>query len=86
MSVRTYTLAYVALMAMLLLTYASTLVPLGAFKPVANIGIGAVKAAIILCVFMHLAKAEPLTRLAGALAYLWLILMFVLGFSDYLTR
>ena len=86
MSRRTYVWTYVALMALLIVTYVSTFVPLGAFKPIVNIGIGAAKAAIILLFFMHLVKAEPLTRLAGLIGYAWLVLMFVLGLSDYLAR
>lgn len=86
MSRRTYAFTYAALMVLLLITWGSTFVPLGPIKPVVNIGIGMTKAAIIILFFMHLVKAEPLTKLAGAVAWLWLVLMFALGFSDYLAR
>ena len=62
------------------------LYPAAPGKIVAGLAIGLVKVALIGFVFMRLNKASPLIRLTAGAGALWLLLLFVFLFSDYLTR
>lgn len=85
-SVRPLVVTWAALMALLGLTIGATFLPLGPFMPVANIGIALVKTALIGRVFMHLAELDGLVRLAAVGALAWLVILFLLTASDYLSR
>ena len=49
-------------------------------------GVSVAKILLIMTVFMHLRQENPLVRLAAAAGFFWLLLMFTLTLSDYLTR
>jgi cytochrome c oxidase subunit 4 len=85
-STRTIVLVYGLLMALLALTIGLTYVPLGPFKPVANLGIAVIKTGLIVWVFMHLREVTPMVRLFAAAALFWLALLLGLGLTDWLTR
>ena len=85
-SIRPLVLTWAALMALLGLTIGATFLPLGPFMPVANLGIAALKTALILWVFMHLRELGGLVRLAAIGAFAWLAILFLLTGADYLTR
>lgn len=80
--IRKLALAYLALIALLALTVASSFIDLGGFNSALNLAIAAAKAGIIAFVFMHLAATEPLPRLAVAAAGLWLAILFGLTLAD----
>jgi cytochrome c oxidase subunit 4 len=44
------------------------------------------KAALIVLYFMHVRYGNPLLRIFAATGFLWLLLMFALMSTDYLTR
>jgi cytochrome c oxidase subunit 4 len=71
--------AYVALLALLALTVASTFIPLGPINTVINLAVAVAKAGIILIVFMGLRRAGPLPILAAATAGFWLLILFGLS-------
>jgi cytochrome c oxidase subunit IV len=77
---------WLALMGLLAATLVLAYVPLGGFNPVVALGIAAVKAALVAVFFMHLKRPDPLLRLAGCAALLWLFFMFSLTFGDLLSR
>jgi cytochrome c oxidase subunit IV len=85
-SARTLVLVWVALLALLTLTIGATFLPIGPLKPVANLGSAFAKALLIFWFYMHLAEESGLVRLAAAGAAAWLLIMFGLMSTDYLTR
>ena len=82
----TLVLVWLALLVLLGLTLGSTFLPLGAMKPVVNIGIAFAKAALIFWFFMHLKEVGGLIRLAAFAGLVGVIIMMALMSSDYLTR
>jgi cytochrome c oxidase subunit IV len=84
--VRTYVLAWAALMGLLLVTLGSAYVPLGPFNSALNLGIAAVKALLVAWFFMHLRDASAVARLVAVVALVMLGLLAGLSGSDYATR
>ncbi|MFO1039653.1 MAG: hypothetical protein U1E45_22645 [Geminicoccaceae bacterium] len=78
--------ALFCLFALLYLTVRGAFLPLGSVSPLLSFGIGAVKALIVLWTFMQLNKPDALLRLAATAGLFWLVTLFGLTFSDYLTR
>ncbi|HUO13195.1 MAG TPA: hypothetical protein VMU37_10620 [Caulobacteraceae bacterium] len=58
----------------------------GALKPALTLAIAAGQALLSGLLFMRLDKAAALVRLAAAAGFMWLSLLFILAFGDYLTR
>jgi cytochrome c oxidase subunit IV len=82
----TFVLVYLVLLCLLALTIGVAQLQLGAIKPAANLGIAAVKAVLIAWFFMHVREGSGLVRLFSAAALFWLLILFGLGLSDWLTR
>jgi cytochrome c oxidase subunit 4 len=82
----TYSLVFAALLAMLALTVAVAFLPLGGWGPVAAMSIAVAKATLIMLYFMHLRQEEGLVRVFAVSGVVWLLLLFTLLLSDYLTR
>src|SRR4051794_38769210 len=83
---RTLVLVWVALMTLLALTIGATFLPLGGAKPVANLVIAIVKAALILWFYMHLRELDGLVRLAAMAAFVALVILIGIISTDYLGR
>jgi cytochrome c oxidase subunit 4 len=79
-------LTYLALLALLALNIASTYMNLGNVKPWINVSIAAAMTALIIVFLMHVSQNSSLVRLFAAGGFFWLIFMFSLTLSDYLTR
>ena len=79
-------IVWVALMALLSLTIAATLLGLGPAAPFISYGIALTKAGLILWFFMDLRKDRGTERLAGFSAFAWAAILFVFLAADYLTR
>lgn len=75
-----------ALLALLTLSAASALIKLGTWNTVINLGIAAIKALLVMSVFMHETEARKLTRMASALGFVWLTMLIGLALFDFLTR
>ena len=85
-SVGTYLLVFAALAAGTLLTWYASTVDLGwANTPIALI-IATIKAVLVVLFFMHVIHSTRLTWVVIIAAFLWLGVLFVLTFADYLTR
>lgn len=82
----TLVLVWAALMALLAATVGISFLHWGAWNSVLNLGIAVAKTALILWFYMHFRRTRPLVRLAGAMAPLWLAILFGLALSDYFTR
>ena len=77
---------WLALLILLALSVGSAYIQLGAFNTPINLAIAAVKVALVVVFFMQLDSSSTLLRLASVAGLFWLVLMFGLTASDYLTR
>jgi cytochrome c oxidase subunit 4 len=85
-AVRTIFVAWAALLALLVLTIAASFAPLGRVLPYVSYAIAFAKTAIVAWIFMELRARDGLQRLALAVGFVWLAILFVLLFADNLTR
>src|SRR5437660_11892665 len=82
----TYFFVFAALAAGTLLTWYASTINLGwANTPIALL-IATIKAVLVILFFMHVIHSTRLTWVVIIAAFLWLGVLFVLTFSDYLTR
>ena len=84
--IRVYLAVFVALLLFTATTTAVAFVDLGPFNNVAALGIAAVKASLVILYFMHVRTSTRLTPLVLAASAFWLVILFGLSLSDYLTR
>ena len=85
-ALRTYIFVFVALAAGTLLTwYASSINLAWANTPIALV-IATTKAVLVILFFMHVIHSTRLTWVVIIASFVWLGVLFVLTFSDYLTR
>jgi cytochrome c oxidase subunit IV len=83
---RTYIFVFVALASGTLLTwYASTVNLHWANTPIALL-IATTKAVLVILFFMHVIHSTRLTWVVIIASFVWLAMLFVLTFTDYLTR
>ena len=81
-----YFAVFAALSIGTLLTWCASTINLGwANTPIALV-IATIKAVLVILFFMHLKYSTRLTWVVVIAAFLWLAMLFVLTFSDYLTR
>ena len=57
-----------------------------AFGVVAALTIAFSKAVLIILYFMHVRYSSRLTMVMAGAGFFWLVILFALTFSDYLTR
>jgi len=82
----TYYVVFAALMVLLVVTVGAAFVRLGPLNmPVAML-IATVKAALVILFFMHVKFASRLTKVFVAGSFLWLAILFVMTFGDYVSR
>lgn len=88
MTARTRRLLGVWLLLVLLLaiTVGTAFLDLGPWNASINLAIAALKALLIACTFMHLARAATVLRLAAVLPLAILTILFVLTYGDYASR
>lgn len=86
MSTRALVGVWAVLMTLLGLTIGATFLPLGPFKPLANIGIAFAKTLLVMWFYMHLRELPGVVRLTAAAALLTLLILLMLISTDYLTR
>lgn len=86
MTVRAAIIAWLGLLALLALTVASTLLPLGEWNSVLNLAFAAGKAAIIGLIFMHLRHSGILVSLTVLALALWLGMLILMTLVDILNR
>ncbi|RYE57138.1 MAG: oxidase [Rhizobiaceae bacterium] len=86
MSVARLALIWLVLMLLLAASVGASFLPIGHLREAISLAIAAIKAALILWVFMNLRRSEGLARLAllGTLTFLAAIM--ILSSADYLTR
>ena len=79
-------LAWVALIALGTISLGSAYLPLGAGNVAVNLLIAIVMAIVLAIFLMDLQNAKILIRVVAVTGVFWMIFMFVLTFSDYLSR
>ncbi|MGD2115160.1 MAG: cytochrome C oxidase subunit IV family protein [Acidobacteriota bacterium] len=85
-SKRNYILVFAALMVLTALTVYVAYFDFGAWNSVVAMAIAAVKASMVVLIFMHVRHSSPLTKLVVVGALLWMVFMVSLTLGDYLTR
>src|SRR5438105_2370795 len=83
---RTYILIFLALAIGTLLTWYASTVDLGALNTPIALVIATIKAVLVILFFMHVIHSTRLTWVVIIASFLWLGVLFVLTFADYLTR
>ena len=81
-----YYAVFAALMVGTALTVGAAFVDMGAFNNVIMLGIAITKAFLVILFFMHVRWSTRLTWLVVASGFFWLLILFGLTMSDYLTR
>ncbi len=69
-----------------ILTVAASRYDLGIWNTPIALGIAGLKAALVILYFMHVIHSSRLTWVVVIASFLWLGVLFVLTFADYLTR
>lgn len=85
-SIRALLLVYLALMFLLVVTVAAAFVHLGSFNIVLAMLIAVIKAALVVWIFMHVKYSGRLVWIFATAAFIWLGIMVIFTFSDYMTR
>jgi cytochrome c oxidase subunit 4 len=69
-----------------ILTVAASRIDLGMWNTPIALLIAVIKAVLVILFFMHVVHSSRLTWVVICGAFLWLFVMFMLTFSDYLSR
>lgn len=83
---RTYFFVAGALFVLLAVTVGVSFIPLGPLSVAVSILIAGTKAALIILFFMHVRYSSRVTQVFALAGFFWLIILFLLTYSDYLTR
>lgn len=84
---RSLYLIYVALIVLLLITAVGAYLPIGMFGHDAlAFGVSAAKTVLIVLFFMEVFYEKGLVHVFACAGVVWLLILFLLTFSDYLTR
>ena len=84
--IKLYLAVFGALMVCTAITVAAAFVDLGAFNNIVMLGIAVFKAVLVVLFFMHVKYSTRLIHLVVAGGFLWLLILFGITMSDYLTR
>jgi len=83
---KTYFGVFAALMTLLGATVVIAYIHLGKLNVIAALTIAFVKAVIIVLYFMHVRYSSRLLWIFVGAGFFWLLILFSLSFSDFLTR
>jgi cytochrome c oxidase subunit 4 len=85
-NVRPILYAWGALIVLLALTIAASFAPLGRVLPYVSYTIAVAKTGLIVWLFMEMKTRDGLQRLALSVGFVWLLILLMLSFADFLTR
>src|SRR5204863_4354483 len=85
-SIAVYLMVFLALAVGTVLTVAASRFDLGAWNTPIALVIATIKAVLVILYFMHVIHSTRLTWVVVIGAFLWLGVLFVLTFADFLTR
>jgi cytochrome c oxidase subunit 4 len=83
---KTYYVIFGSLMVLTTITVLVAFINLGALNFPVALGIAILKATLVVLFFMHVKYSSRLTKLICGTAFFFLIVLFGLTLSDYLTR
>ncbi len=75
-----------ALFVLMFMTIAAAYLDLGPFNIYIALTIAVVKALLVVMYFMHVKYNTKVTWLFAGAGFLWIVIMFALTMSDYMTR
>lgn len=81
-----YYLVFLALIVGTALTVAAAKVDMGPLNNVVMLAIACTKATLVILFFMHVRWSSRLTWVVAMSGFFWLLILFSLGLSDYLSR
>ena len=81
-----YWKTFIALMALLAITWSVGYIDLGPFNLVFALAIAMAKAVLIMLFFMHIRGSTKLLHLVAVTGVLWLLILLSLVLGDYVTR
>jgi cytochrome c oxidase subunit 4 len=81
-----YMAVFLALAVGTLLTWWVSTIELGMWNTPIALLIATIKAVLVILFFMHVIHSTRLTWVVVIASFLWLAMLFVLTFADYLTR
>jgi|SRR6185437_11248669 cytochrome c oxidase subunit 4 len=81
-----YVGVWLALVAGTILTLLAAEVDLGALNNVVMLALAMTKATLVILFFMHVRWSTRLTWVVAASGFVWLLIMFGLTMTDYLSR
>jgi cytochrome c oxidase subunit 4 len=81
-----YYAVFAALIVGTLLTYAAARVDMGPLNNIVMLAIALAKALLVILFFMHVRWGTRLTWLVVASGFFWLLIMFSVTMTDFLTR
>jgi cytochrome c oxidase subunit 4 len=79
-------LIWLALLALLLISFGTAYIPLGGWNTSIGVAIAFVKAALVAVLFMELSRSRALIRLAGVAGLTFLFVLFGLTTTEVLMR
>jgi cytochrome c oxidase subunit 4 len=85
-TLKTYFTIFAALMVLTGLTVWASFQHLGIWNTPVALGIAVLKATLVALFFMHLRYSPKLTSLVIASSLLWLVILFAITMSDYVSR
>jgi cytochrome c oxidase subunit 4 len=85
-SVGTYVAVWLTLVFFTLLTVFAASKDFGSLNTPIALGIAVTKGSLVVLIFMGIRYNTPLTKLVAACGFVWIMILFGIGMSDYLTR
>lgn len=85
-SVKSYVLAYVALLVLMLINIGIAFMNLGWVNMFIGVTIAVIQVAVLVLVLMQAYFEKPLIHIVMGGAILWFLILITLTFSDYITR
>ena len=82
----TYYAIFGALMVLTAITVAVAFVNLGSWNFPVALGVAITKATLVVLFFMHVKYSSRLTKMIVGMAFFFLLIMFTLTMTDYLSR
>ncbi len=79
-------LTWIALLVLLAITCGSSFIRMGAFNVAVNFAVAALKALLVVLIFMHVRHERPVIWLVAAAGVIWLALLAGLSSTDFGAR
>jgi cytochrome c oxidase subunit IV len=83
---RHYAGVFAVLMFLTLVTIGAAYQDFGAFNTIIALGIAAIKASLVIAIFMHVRWSGPIVGIFAISGFVWLGIMILLLYADIATR